>query len=179
MPPDGRLVWLGVETTGPEGERNGILEIAAAVTNFDLEVLGDNGGLVIGHSDRFIADMDEASRRRHESSGLLEESRKSHITLEAAEGSVLEMVRAHCVTGKALLAGKRISRLRPRLRWQLPTLYSYLHYRIIDLGTLAYLARGWYSSSIVSDPAGVGTRASVSVREGIVELGRYRRAMFR
>ena len=65
------LVWVDCEMTGLDLINDELIEVAALVTDADLNVLGDGVDLVIKPSHRALEQMGEFVRGMHESSGLL------------------------------------------------------------------------------------------------------------
>ncbi len=175
------LVWVDLEMTGLDIERDVILEIAVIVTDGALEVIEEGPDLVVAQPEEALAGMKPIVERMHAASGLDAAVRASAVALADAEAQVLAFVRQHVPTaGTAPLAGNSISTDRAFLRRHMPALSSYLHYRNVDVSTVKELARRWYPEAKQAAPQkGGGHRALADIRESIAELQYYRQTIFR
>lgn len=174
---DDRLVWLDLEMTGLDTSRHVIVEIAALVTDRDLEPVDDGIDLVIHASDAQLAEMDDVVRTMHTTSELLPAIQASDVMLEAAGDAVLAYVRGHVPEGTAPLCGNSIGVDRRFLDAYMPALEEYLHYRSIDVSTLKELCRRWSPAVYRNRPGKQEThRALLDVQDSIAELAFYRDA---
>lgn len=178
---DNPLVWVDLEMTGLDPERDVILEVAVIVTDGGLEVVAEGPDLVVAQPPEALGAMAPYVQRMHAASGLDVAVRESSVTLADAEQQVLAFLREHLPTpGTAPLAGNSISTDRAFLRRFMPTLESHLHYRNVDVTTVKELARRWYPDAKAAAPSkGSGHRALADIRESIAELRYYRSAIFR
>ena len=175
-----RLVWIDLEMTGLDPERERIIEIAVVVTNGDLEVVAEGPNLVIRQADAILDGMDEWNRTHHGQSGLVDRVRASQISDADAEARVLDFLREHCEPGVCPLAGNSVHRDRRFLRRYMSQLDDYLHYRIIDVSTVKELVRRWYPDAFAAAPAKSDQhRALDDIHESIAELRYYRSSVFR
>ena len=174
------LVWIDCEMTGLDLGKDALIEVAALVTDPDLNVLGDGVDLVIHADDEALAGMPEVVRDMHEKSGLTEEVRKSVVTLAEAEDRVLEYVASFVKDPRtAPLCGNSIATDRGFLARDMPRLDAHLHYRMIDVSSIKELCRRWYPRVYFGQPAkGLAHRALADIRESIRELEYYRRTVF-
>jgi oligoribonuclease len=174
-----RLVWIDCEMTGLDYVADALIEIAAVVTDFDLNVLGDGIDLVIKPPAEALAQMDDYVRTMHEKSGLLDEL-DSGITLEDAEQQVLAYLREHCPDGsRPPLAGNTVGTDRAFISRDMHDLDGFLHYRIVDVSSIKELARRWFPRAYFAAPVKAGHhRALVDIQESIEELRYYRAAVF-
>ncbi|HEX6876897.1 MAG TPA: oligoribonuclease [Nocardioidaceae bacterium] len=174
-----RLVWIDCEMTGLDLRADALIEVAALVTDFDLNVLGEGVDVVIKPPQEAIGQMDEFVRNMHTVSGLLTEL-DNGITLREAEEQVLAYVREHCPEGsRPPLAGNTVATDRAFLQRDMPELESFLHYRIVDVSSIKELARRWYPRAYFNSPAKTGNhRALADIQESIEELRYYRAAVF-
>jgi oligoribonuclease len=174
------LVWIDCEMTGLDLGKDALIEVAALVTDPDLNVLGDGVDLVIHADDEALAGMPDVVREMHEKSGLTEEVRKSAISLAEAEDRVLEYVSSFVKDPRtAPLCGNSIATDRGFLARDMPRLDAHLHYRMIDVSSIKELCRRWYPRVYFGQPAkGLAHRALADIRESIRELEYYRRAIF-
>jgi oligoribonuclease len=174
-----RLVWIDCEMTGLDLEADALIEVAALVTDFELNVLGDGVDVVVKPPDGALDQMEEIVRRMHTDSQLLAEL-DSGTTLEEAETLVLDYVKAHVPEpGKAPLAGNTVGTDRMFLARDMRKLESYLHYRIVDVSSIKELSRRWYPKVYFAAPKKGGNhRALADIRESIEELRYYRATVF-
>jgi oligoribonuclease len=128
-----RLVWIDCEMTGLSLEKDALIEVAALVTDFELNVLGDGVDVVIKPPQEALDQMDEFVRAMHTTSGLLDEL-DTGVALQEAEDEVLSYIRAHCPAGsRPPLAGNTVATDRSFLARDMAMLESFLHYRIVDV----------------------------------------------
>lgn len=174
------MVWIDCEMTGLDLRRDRLIEIAALVTDADLNVLGEGIDVVIHADDEALDNMVEVVARMHTSSGLTEEVRDSTIDLAAAEQLVLDYIRTHVKAAKtAPLAGNSIATDRGFIARDMPALDNYLHYRMIDVSSIKELCRRWYPRIYYGQPEkGLAHRALADIEESIRELRYYRRTAF-
>lgn len=174
-----RIVWIDCEMTGLDPQKHVIVEIAALVTDAELNILGDGVDVVVHASEIDLAQMDDVVTEMHNSSGLTEEIRESAVDVNEAERIVLDYIREWVPNARqAPLAGNSIASDRGFIRRYMPELEDFLHYRMIDVSSLKELARRWYPRVYFGQPEkGMSHRALADIRESIRELEYYRRAM--
>ena len=174
-----RLVWIDCEMTGLSLQFDALIEVAALVTDFDLNVLGDGIDLIIKPPAAAIDQMDDFVRNMHTESGLLTKL-DGGLTLAEAEAEVLAYIRQHCPDGsRPPLAGNTVATDRSFLTRDMPELESFLHYRIVDVSSIKELSRRWYPRAYFQAPAKRGNhRALADIQESIEELRYYREAVF-
>ncbi|WP_345435422.1 oligoribonuclease [Actinoallomurus vinaceus] len=174
-----RLVWIDCEMTGLDLQRDALIEIAALVTDSELNILDAGIDLVIKPPQEAVEQMSQVVRDMHTTSGLLD-ALPGGITLAEAEDRVLEYVRTH-VPGvkKAPLCGNSIATDRSFLARDMPALDAHLHYRMIDVSSIKELARRWYPRAYFASPVKKGGhRALADITESITELRYYRETVF-
>lgn len=166
--------------TGLDLSSDRLIEIAALVTDADLNVLGEGIDVVIHADDAALDGMVEVVARMHSRSGLVEEVRASTIDLATAEEMVLDYIRSHVKSAKtAPLAGNSIATDRGFIARDMPILDDYLHYRMIDVSSIKELCRRWYPRIYYGQPEkGLSHRALADIQESIQELQYYRRTAF-
>jgi oligoribonuclease len=174
------LVWIDCEMTGLDLGKDALIEIAALVTDSDLNVLGDGVDLVIHADDALLEVMPDVVREMHARSGLTDEVRRSTVTLAEAEKQVLDYVRTHVPEPRtAPLCGNSIATDRGFIARDMPALDSHLHYRMVDVSSIKELCRRWYPRIYYAQPdKGLAHRALADIRESIRELVYYRRTAF-
>lgn len=173
------MVWIDCEMTGLSLETDALVEVAALVTDSELNILGEGIDIVVRPPAQAIDTMPDVVRAMHTASGLLEELEHG-TTLADAEAQVLAYVREHVPeAGKAPLCGNSVSTDRGFLARDMQALDSHLHYRIVDVSSIKELARRWYPRAYYNSPKKAGNhRALADIRESIAELRFYREAIF-
>ena len=165
--------------TGLDAENDALIEVAALVTDSELNILGDGVDVVIKPSAESLAQMGDFVRNMHTSSKLIDEL-DGGTTMEDAQAQVLAYIREHVpVPNKAPLAGNSIGTDKVFLARDMPELVEHLHYRVIDVSTIKELARRWYPRAYFQSPAKTGNhRALGDIKDSINELKYYREAVF-
>ena len=174
------LVWVDCEMTGLDLVNDALIEVAALVTDPDLNVLGDGVDLVIHADESVLGGMVEIVREMHDKSGLTDAVRASTVTLAEAEEMVMAYVMEHVKEPRtAPLCGNSIATDRGFLARDMPRFDSYLHYRMIDVSSIKELCRRWYPRTYFGQPTkGLAHRALADIKESIRELEYYRRTVF-
>ncbi|MDT0203958.1 oligoribonuclease [Nocardioides sp. AE5] len=174
-----RLVWIDCEMTGLDLGADALIEVAALVTDFELNVLGDGVDLIIKPPAEALEQMNDFVREMHVKSGLLEEL-EGGITLAEAEEQVLAYIKEHCPDGsRPPLAGNTVATDRAFLARDMVDLESFLHYRIVDVSSIKELSRRWFPRAYYASPEKRGNhRALADIQESIEELRFYREAVF-
>ena len=175
------LVWMDCEMTGLDLGKDVLIEVAALVTDPDLNVLGDGVDIVIHADDAVLDTMTEVVRDMHAKSGLTTASRASIVSLTQAEDMVMEYVLAHVPDPRtAPLCGNSIATDRSFLARDMPRLDAHLHYRMIDVSSIKELCRRWYREPFVARPEKADDhRALPDIRASLVELRYYRETIFK
>ncbi|MCF6524645.1 oligoribonuclease [Streptomyces sp. JJ36] len=174
-----RMVWIDCEMTGLSLSDDALVEVAALVTDSELNVLGEGVDVVVRPPEQALASMPEIVRTMHTASGLLAEL-DGGTTLAEAEERVLAYVREYVPeAGRAPLCGNSVSTDRGFLARDMPALDAHLHYRIVDVSSIKELSRRWYPRAYYNSPEKNGNhRALADIRESIAELRYYREAVF-
>lgn len=174
-----RLVWIDCEMTGLDLGADALVEVAALVTDFDLNVLGEGIDVIIRPPQEALDQMIDFVRTMHVTSGLLEEL-EGGMSMADAERQVLAYIKEHCPDGsRPPLGGNTVATDRAFLARDMPTLEGFLHYRNVDVSSIKELARRWYPRTYFAAPAKRGNhRALADIQESIEELRYYREAVF-
>ncbi|NKY45757.1 oligoribonuclease [Nocardia cerradoensis] len=174
------MVWMDCEMTGLRLDSDKLIEVAALVTDSDLNILGDGVDIVIHADDDALAAMPPVVQEMHAKSGLTEEVRRSTVTMEEAQQQVLDYVREWVPTpGTVPLAGNSIATDRGFIARDMPELDAHLHYRMIDVSSIKELCRRWYPRIYFGQPEkGLAHRALADIEESIRELRYYRQTAF-
>ena len=174
------LVWLDMEMTGLEPDRERIIEAAMILTDGQLVEIAVGPELVIHQPEEVLAAMDDWNKSHHGASGLTARVRESTLGDVDAEAQLLAFIDAHVATReRPVLAGNSIHQDRRFVRRYMPKLDKRLHYRMVDVSTIKELARRWYPGVVAKLPAKKEThRALDDIRESIDELRFYKQHVF-
>ncbi|WP_237201359.1 oligoribonuclease [Rothia nasimurium] len=174
-----RIVWIDCEMTGLSLEKDALIEVAALVTDGDLNILGDGVDVVIKPEPEALEQMDDFVRNMHTVSGLLDDLDQG-ITMAEAQQLVLDYVKTWVPEPrKAVLGGNSVGTDKTFLVRDMPELVDYLHYRVIDVSTIKELSRRWFEKATYNAPAKTGNhRALGDIQDSIDELRYYRGTVF-
>ncbi len=175
---DQHLVWMDMEMTGLDPERDTVLEIATLITTDALDLVAEGPVLVIGHPQGVLDAMDQWNREHHAASGLTARVLVSSTSLGEAEAQTLAFVKTYCPEHTSPLCGNSIWQDRRFLARYMPQLEAYLHYRNIDVSTVKELVRRWYPNGPKPPEKKHAHLALDDIRESIAELRFYRRQYF-
>ena len=175
-----RLVWIDLEMTGLDVNRNTIVEIACIVTDSQLVPCDDGVDIVIHPEPGALDTMDDFVRNMHKKSGLLDAMAASTVDLAAAGRDALAYIQKYVPSARsAPVCGNSIGVDRRFLDRYLPDVEEYLHYRSIDVSSIKELCRRWYPEVYRKRPSKNEThRALDDIRESIDELRFYRAHVF-
>lgn len=175
---DENLVWMDLEMTGLDPRTDVILQVAAIITDKDLNPL-ESYSADVWQPEAALAAMSPFVRAMHEKTGLLERVRASTLELARVEQKVVELVSDYC-SFRPVLCGNTIHSDRKFIDKYMPALAGYLHYRMVDVSSLKVLAGLWLPKSDgYAKPEGGKHDALFDVEQSIAELAHYRRVMMR
>ena len=172
------LVWIDLEMTGLDPDRDRIIEIATIVTNSELDVLAEGPVIAIHQPDAALDAMDDWNRNTHGASGLIDRVRRSRSTTAEAEQQTLAFLEVHADPGTSPMCGNSICQDRRFLYREMPRLERFFHYRNLDVSTIKELARRWAPEVLAGLTKESRHQALDDVRESIRELAYYRKMMF-
>jgi oligoribonuclease len=175
---DQHLVWMDMEMSGLDPQRDTILEIATLITTNTLDLVAAGPVLVIAQPRAVLDAMDQWNREHHAASGLTARALTSTTTMAAAEKQTLKFVKTHCPERTSPLCGNSIWQDRRFLARYMPKLEAYLHYRNIDVSTVKELVRRWYPKGPKPPEKKHAHLALDDIRESIEELRFYRQRYF-
>lgn len=176
---DNRLVWVDLEMTGLDPERDVIIEIATIITDNDLNIVAQGPHYVIHQPDEILGRMIPEVELIHARSGLIELVQSSHISLEQAAHETREFIEQHCQKGNAPLCGNSVWKDREFIARYMPQITDFLHYRMVDVSSIKTLINRWYpNNKKTSFKKPEVHRALDDVKASIEELKHYRDAFF-
>ncbi|CAE6947369.1 oligoribonuclease [Pseudomonas marincola] len=168
------LIWIDLEMTGLDPEKDVIIEMATIVTDSDLNVLAEGPVIAVHQSDELLAGMDEWNTRTHGQSGLTQRVRESKISPAEAEAQTIAFLQEWVPQGKSPICGNSIGQDRRFLYRYMPALENYFHYRYLDVSTLKILAERWAPQLKEGFQKKGSHLALDDIRESIAELKYYR-----
>lgn len=173
------LVWLDMEMSGLDPEKERILEVAVVVTTAQLELVAEGPVLVVHQPDSVLDGMDAWNKGTHGRSGLIDKVRQSTLTEAQAEEQLIAFLSQHVPAGKIPLCGNSIGQDRRFMVRYMPKLEAFFHYRSVDVSTLKELARRWKPEVVKSFQKKSRHEALADIHESIDELRHYRTHLFR
>ncbi|MBA5236389.1 oligoribonuclease [Pectobacterium aroidearum] len=179
MVDENNLIWIDLEMTGLNPERDRIIEIATLVTDANLSVLAEGPVLAVHQSDSQLALMDDWNVRTHGASGLTDRVKASTTDERAAELETLAFLQKWVPAGKSPICGNSIGQDRRFLFRYMPELEAYFHYRYLDVSTLKELARRWKPEILTGFKKQGTHQAMDDIRESLAELAYYRENFLR
>lgn len=171
------LVWIDLEMSGLDLEKNKIIEVAIVITNRELEMLHEPVSFAIKHPKSIFEEMDEWNQTTHKESGLLDRMQVEGISLAEAEKKCLELLEEFCKDKLCPLAGNAAHIDRMFLMKYMPELNSKLNFLNVDVSTVRMLAKRWYPRLpyFVKE---IRHTALSDILESIEELKYYREKVF-
>ncbi|XP_060764395.1 small fragment nuclease [Neoarius graeffei] len=175
-----RMVWVDLEMTGLDIEKDEIIEMACIITDSDLNIVAEGPNLIINQPDSLLDSMSDWCKEHHGKSGLTQAVRDSKISLQQAEYEFLSFIRQHTPPGQCPLAGNSVHADKKFLDKYMPQFMRHLHYRIIDVSTVKELCRRWFPDMYKHAPQKKAShRALDDIQESIKELKFYRATVFK
>lgn len=173
------LIWLDLEMTGLDPDKDKIIEIATIITDRHLRVIAEGPEIAVFQSDEILNGMDEWNTKHHTRSGLVERVKQSTLDEEAAEAQTLDFVMQYVPPGKSPICGNTICQDRRFLYRHMPKLEKYFHYRNLDVSTVKELAKHWQPNIVKQFKKKTKHQAMEDIRESIAELKHYRDTFFK
>lgn len=176
---ENHLVWLDMEMTGLDPEKEKIIEVAVVVTDAQLEVVAEGPVLVVHQSDELLDGMDNWNKATHGRSGLIDKVKASSLAEAQAEDILLEFLGQYVPAGKSPLCGNTIGQDRRFMVRYMPRLEAFFHYRNLDVSTLKELCRRWKPEIYKGFEKKSRHEALADIYESIDEMKYYREHFIR
>ena len=173
------LVWMDLEMTGLDPNKERIIEIATLITDGDLNVLAEGPVLAVRQSEALLEAMDDWNQSHHSASGLLRRVREEGVSEREAEAATLAFLEKHVEKKRSPLCGNTIWQDRRFLTRYMPTLEGYLHYRMVDVSSIKELVQRWRPDLVAGFSKKNEHTALADVRESVEELRYYREHFIR
>lgn len=164
-----KLLWLDMEMTGLDVEKERVIEVACIVTDKNWKELGTYEAIV-KQPESFLDGMDEWNTKQHGKSGLTE-AVKNGKEPEIVEKELMDFVNQHWRTReRPILAGNSIHQDRKFIDKYFVNLEKRLHYRLLDVSAFKVVYESWHNIKYKKKE---GHRAMGDIRESIAELRYY------
>ena len=103
-----RLVWIDLEMTGLDIEKESIIEIATIITDGELNIIAHGPNVAITVDESLIEGMDEWNTTHHFESGLVDRIREQGVSLADAEKTTLDFLKEWVDPNTAPLCGNSV-----------------------------------------------------------------------
>ena len=173
------LVWIDLEMTGLEPDKERIIEVSTLITDAQLNVVAEGPVIAVKQPDSLLAGMDEWNQKTHGESGLVARVKASTIETKEAERQTLDFLRQYVVAGSSPMCGNSIHQDRRFLEREMPDLWAFFHYRNLDVSTVKELAKRWNPGALVGFKKQNAHLAMDDIKESIAELAHYRSTFLR
>lgn len=177
--PQNRLIWIDLEMTGLNPDRDRIIEIATIITDSELNILSYGPNLFVYQDPVLLDNMDDWNKNQHRESGLIERVLSSKITEIEAQQQTIEFLKQYLEKKVSPMCGNTICQDRRFLAKYMPELEAYFHYRHIDVSTVKELARRWAPSLFEAHKKESAHKALEDIKQSIQELRYYRDCFFK
>ena len=172
------LIWIDLEMTGLDPDRDYIIEIATIITDSELRIIAEGPVAAIHRDDQVLGAMDEWNTKQHKKSGLMDRVRSSSLSDAEAEQMTLEFIRQYAPPNTSPMCGNSICQDRRFLYRAMPQLERYFHYRNLDVSTIKELASRWAPN--IKEFEKKSTHLALDdIRESVEELRYYRQYVFK
>jgi oligoribonuclease len=178
-PNEMNLVWIDMEMTGLDPDNDRVIEIAAIVTDAELNILAEGPVFAIHQSDAVLDKMDAWNKGTHGRSGLIEKVRASTVTEDEASAQMISFLRQYVPAGKSPMCGNSICQDRRFMARHMPALERFFHYRNVDVSTIKELCRRWKPELISGFKKHQMHTALADILESVEELRYYREHFIR
>lgn len=168
------LIWIDLEMTGLDPERERIIEIATVVTDAHLNIIGEGPVFAITQTKALVDAMDSWNTRQHNQSGLVTRVLESQVNEAQAEKLTIKFLKQYLDKGKSPMCGNSICQDRRFLYKYMPELAAFFHYRNLDVSTLKELALRWRPDIVSGFNKESKHLALEDIKDSINELSYYR-----
>lgn len=173
-PNEFNLVWVDMEMTGLDPDNDRIIEVAAIVTDSELNVLAEGPVFAIHQPDEVLDRMDAWNKGTHGRSGLIDRVKASTVSEADAEAALIDFLKRYVPSGKSPMCGNSICQDRRFMVRGMPKLEAFFHYRNLDVSTLKELCKRWKPEIATGFKKHQMHTALADIKESIEELRYYR-----
>lgn len=174
QPSSENLIWIDLEMTGLDPDKERIIEIATIVTDKDLNILAEGPVLAVSQPQSLLDAMDEWCTTHHGQSGLTQRVIESNVTDQQAEAETIAFLEKWVPKGQSPICGNTIGQDRRFLVRYMPELHEYFHYRNLDVSSLKELVKRWKPEILPGFVKKNKHLALDDIKESIEELEYYR-----
>lgn len=167
-----KLLWVDLEMTGLNPQKDIILEVAAEITDFEFKTLATYEACIKQPKDVVLKRMQENAwwqdypeNRDHFVNSLCEGK-----DLAVAEREIVALISDHFGSEPAVLAGNSIYNDRMFIKQWMPALDLKLHYRMLDVSSWKVLMQGKFGKEFTKPEV---HRAFEDIQGSIAELQYY------
>lgn len=172
------LIWIDVEATGLDFSTNMLIQVAAIVTNNELEMLGKGVEVVIHLTHEELETLSDWCKETFSLNGLITRSRESKLKLIDAEEIILDYLKKHCEFQSSPLCGNSVFLDRLMLMNHMPKVYEFLHYRSIDVSSLSEIKHRYYPN-VPKMPKSEDHDAFTDIKDSIKQLQYFRKTILK
>ncbi|MBZ9557433.1 MULTISPECIES: oligoribonuclease [Modicisalibacter] len=169
------LVWIDLEMTGLDPDKERIIEVATLITDGELNLVAEGPVIAVKQSDALLGAMDEWNTKTHGESGLIDRVKASTVDTATAERRTLDFLAQYVAPNSSPVCGNSVHQDRRFLEREMPELLAFFHYRNLDVSTLKELAKRWNPEALKGFEKRNTHQALDDIRESVAELRHYRR----
>lgn len=173
------LVWIDLEMTGLDPNKERIIEVATLITDNDLKLIAEGPVIAVKQPDSLLAAMDSWNTKTHGASGLVDRVKASELDTAAAERKTLDFLQAYVVPDSSPVCGNSVHQDRRFLEREMPALLDFFHYRNLDVSTVKELAKRWNPQALKGFEKRNTHKALDDIHESVDELAHYRKTFLR
>jgi oligoribonuclease len=164
-----KLLWVDLEMTGLEVDKDVILEVAAEVSDFNFKTLASYEACIL-RSDEELGRMNDWSMAQHSNSGLVARIKQAGKPEDAVKHELINFINAQFNSEPAILAGNSIHNDRNFIKKWWPEVDALLHYRMVDVSSLKVIMQAKYGVTFEKKDV---HRAFDDIQASIAELQYY------
>lgn len=169
------LVWIDLEMTGLDPDKERIIEVATLITDGELNLIAEGPVIAVKQPDALLGAMDDWNTKTHGESGLIERVKASTVDTATAERQTLDFLKRYVAPDSSPVCGNSVHQDRRFLEREMPELLAFFHYRNLDVSTLKELAKRWNPEALRGFEKRNTHQALDDIRESVAELRHYRR----
>lgn len=167
-----KLLWIDLEMTGLDANKDVILEIAAEITDFTFKPIASYEARV-AHDPQVVQDLmkknvwwESYPENRDDFLSKLQDA----IPQDMVRNELTELIKKHFGDEPAILAGNSVHADRSFIEAHWPDVFKLLHYRMLDVTAWKVVMQGKYDIEYVKKET---HRAFDDIHESIEELEFY------
>lgn len=163
-----KLLWIDLEMTGLDVEKEVIIEAAAVITDLEFKHLGEYHAIV-KQDQKYLDGMDEWNTQHHGESGLTAAVPNGKEP-DQVESDLIQLVEEHFTDERPVLAGNSIHQDKLFIHRHFKKLASRLHYRMLDVSSFKIIFNNKFNKIMSKKTT---HRALDDIYESIDELKYY------